>query len=331
MRSGSHFLLIVFLALAAIAFNSQNAVSQILYGRWKSEDEHRFGTVNSLTGDLTTIATIPRTSSFGISAFSNALDPAKSTLYFSATDSSDWLYSVNMQTGSVKRVLIDNVTFMWLEFDHISEVLYGRWKSEDEHQFGRVDPDTGQLTTIAAIPRSSSFGIASASNTLDPLNSILYFSANDSSNWLYSVNMETASVERVSTDDVSLMWLEFDPIAEVLYGRWKSEDDYHFGTVDPDTGGLTTMATIPRSSSFGIVSGSNTLDPLNSTLYFSANDSSNWLYSVNMDTGSVEKVLTDDALYWLEVPEPCGLAFLILGAVTVLRKREYRYLCRTVS
>jgi len=85
------------------------------------------------------------------------------------------------------------------------------------------------------------------------------------------------------------------------------------------------------SLKMSIVSASNTLDPLNSILYFSANDSSNWLYSVNMETGSVEKVLTDDALYWLEVPEPCGLAFLILGAVTVLRKREYRYLCRTVS
>lgn len=216
MTANRRFLLTLLFALATSGIHPQNAACQVLYSRWKSDGFHNFGSVDPQTGQRVTIASIPRSSSFSVATASNTLDPMNNIIYFSAIESGNWLYSVGMETGSVNRISIGGDRLDWLNYDSDSQVLYGRWKSDDFYNFGSVDPQTGQRVTIASIPRSPSFSVAAFSNTLDPVNNIIYFSAIESGNWLYSVGMDTGSINRTSIGGDPLVWLDVTPEPSTL-------------------------------------------------------------------------------------------------------------------
>lgn len=193
-------------------------------------------TIDPITANHTFIGS---TNTFGVG-------PVNGLTFNSNTDT---LYGVTLNgnlialdTTTGVGTLIGNVGFNQmasLSFDPATNVLYGT--SNSESSFIRIDPQTGQGTTVAALSKDF-FSLIQALTFDSSSGRLVAFDTNTDS--LFGIAIDTGFVQFIGPDNVGFLTsLAFDALTNTLYGV-VSQSSTLLVTVDPLTGTSTPIAEL---------------------------------------------------------------------------------------
>lgn len=216
------------------------------------------------------------------------------------------LYSINATTGAsisnpLFPVLTDKFDYITeLQFDNAARILYGiHWiSSKGENYLCSINMSTGSFTDIASLPVS---GLIGTNHVMFNKNNHHYIlTAKDqtsSSVCLFSINAPTASVVTKPLFPVlpdpsdNISELQYDNLSNTIYGmHWDaSESRNYLVSINPTTGKLTSLDSIPGLKTITSSPHYTTFDENNHRYIFKGEDRSgkNYLYSVDVITKKV--------------------------------------------
>jgi len=167
--------------------------------------------------------------------------------------------------------------------------LYGNAFTDPSQIVGSIDPATGAMKPIAALPgvKISYWGVSA----FDPFTPAYYFCGFDTSLTfrLYSVNIRTGAVAVGGPLPTSLSAMQFDPLTRAIYATVYDfpNQTVIVGRVDAGTGAVTPIATV-ATQSFGSPIGISALDSLKRRYYlYAGTQAGMYLFAVNLATGAV--------------------------------------------
>ena len=231
-------------------------------------------TADSSTGQLTTIGTVGTASGF-LEGGLSALDPATHTLFLELvtfnfpSPPQFQIVSINTQTASESISPGFATSLAFMAFDTSSSTLVGVTVCCPT-QLVKVNPSTGQLTTIGTVGTASGF-LESLLSALDPATHTLFLELvtfnfpSPPQFQIVSINTQTASESISPALGTSFAFLGFDTSSSTLVGVTGCCPN-QLVTVNPSTGQLATIGTVSTASGF-LNSGLSALDPATHTLF----------------------------------------------------------------
>jgi len=220
-------------------------------------------TVDLATGKMTQLADFPTIR--GISVGTAVLNNINHKYYFAGYDalSIRRLYTVDTENGNIlSKPLIDDAAEV--EVDTLTDTLYGLAGISGSFHLVTFDPSMGDITSLGDL------GLTNVN---------LCTSALDSANHRYFVVSYKSGTKRVYVVDTvngtiitssqigDLMQPEFDDTMGVLYGLAGVSGIAWFVAIDPMTGDVTMLGSLP--SVRGVTMGSSALDQVNHRYFFS--------------------------------------------------------------
>jgi len=256
-----------------------------LYGVAYTGGAEQLVSIDPVTGASTPITALA-SGAVGVVQGVSAYNPADSlfSIYLS-TGTSDFLYTVNTQTGTVTNHPAVSNPAGALAYDPGTGTLYGVAYTGGAEQLVSIDPVTGASTPITALA-SGAVGVLQGVSAYDPADSLfsIYLSTG-TSDFLYTVNAQTGTVTNHPVVTNPAGALAYDPGTGTLYGVVYTGGAEQLVSVDPVTGASTPIGVlVPGAVGLG-VSAYNPADSLFS-IYLSTG-TSDFLYTVNTQTGTV--------------------------------------------
>ena len=205
-----------------------------------------------------------------------------------------YLYTVDAATGTVlSRVICpanynssDNI--FGLQFDNTSGILYALYsqRATQTIYFSSIDPSTGNITLIAAVP-----GLSGYANTESTFSSAhhLYFFGGSNSQGAGAINALTGQLVW-ATSNVSLANIAFDNANDKLYALQNNTSSYiQFDSIELNTGITHKISTLPAMYLPQLPT--TTIDENNGRYIFLGADTapciSNRLYVVDVNNGRI--------------------------------------------
>lgn len=145
--------------------------SGLIYGSYWNGSQEIFAGVNPTTGVLNDIAILSGVQTLSVGE--SSLDPLNGR-YFNVTNLG--LMTIDVQTGAVLNVVSNNIGMKGIEFDPITQLLYGsRWTGSQE-LFMTMEPISGLFTTGAPFIGVQTLAVGESS--LDPVRGLYFRSTN---------------------------------------------------------------------------------------------------------------------------------------------------------
>lgn len=269
----------------------------------------QLGTIDPQTGAFTSIATIA-TGSIGVTGAA-AIDSAggRFFLYAQVGTGPTLLYTVDTKTGHVSAATSPTSQYgVNIQYDSAAKTLYGYTYvgtiPNGSEQLGTIDPQTGAFTSIATIA-AGTVGVTGAA-AIDSAGGrfFLYAQAGTGPILLYTVSLKTGQVI-VATSSTSQysVGIQYDSASKTLYGYTYTgtspDGSEQLGSIDPQTGAFTSIATIASGSVFVEFQSAAAIDPQGGRffLYALSGSSPLLLYTVNIMTGEVDVATSPTSQY----------------------------------
>jgi DNA-binding beta-propeller fold protein YncE len=239
------------LLLAALIFpgSRSSAIAEPLYGLAQVGFQQTLYTIDTGTGALTPLfATGVPNAAIGASA----LDAAGKRFFFSSPSTSI-LYSVDIAHAVVTPLR----PFMHsLEFDPLTQTLYGMDQVGSEQVLFAIDPATGTRTQVVG---TGVLSTAAGTSAYDPVTKRYFFASFTN---LYVVDVTAMSVTQLPTYAFNI---EFDPLTHQLYGLDYSMGQVKIFSIDPVTG---TKTLVMPTGIVNVAAGVSAFDSLHRRFFF---------------------------------------------------------------
>jgi len=247
-----------------------------------AESQQQFVHINSETGTITLSVSQPEiTGTFQ----GNMASDAASGRYFVLAP--EGLFTFDARSGDMLSHVVLTGNVGGIEYDAVSAKIVALRYREDGIDFVRIDPISGGVTTVAAIP--GAFGAEQGGSSFDAGSGRYFFYGFDLSfgSRLYSINAATGSViESPTPNEPWISQLRFDPETGDLLGLSYRSGIEELLRVNPTSGAVTSVGFIPEVQY--VVSGEAVLDAATSRYIFVGSDGvTQRLYSIDTRTGRV--------------------------------------------
>ena len=162
---------------------------------------------------------------------------------------------VNSQTSSIVNTFqgISNLSF--LEYDYVTNKVYGVYSSNSIFYLTSVDINSGVITTINSIQGVTQ--VSGASSTFDYTNGYYIIITNLG---ITVINSQNGSIVNTFPSINNLGQLEYDDITKIVYGvYWDYNNSVeNLSSIDINSGAITTINSIQGVTS--VSSGTSTFD-----------------------------------------------------------------------
>jgi hypothetical protein len=260
--------------------------------------------VDPASGSVKTLGGVPNSGSLGVLGGIAALDNVTHRYFFVGVlppYSSETLYVMNIDTGAeVAAVPLSMpVNLAGMQFDPWSGYLFGHTYlgsiPNGAETLVSIDPVSGNVKTVGSVPNSGSLEVFGGVAALDSANRRYFFpgSIPSSANKTYEMNIDTGAEVAELPLPVNLSAMEFDPLSGYLFGHTYlgsfPNGAETLVSIDPASGNVKTVGSVPNSGSLEVFEGVAALDSINRRYFFPGlilSSENKTLYEMNIDTGA---------------------------------------------
>ncbi len=149
-----------------------------------------------------------------------------------------------------------------------------------------IDPFTG--TTTPLFSTNSLIAVAAGATTYDQENQryITWGFDNNFVNKLYVADIDSSTIVTQTGITIQPVEMEYDLKQKKAYGLWYTQNIEHFGSIDLNTGAITTIATLPTVSAVAL--GNSTFDSnLGRYIFIGIENNKTKLISLDAATGTI--------------------------------------------
>jgi hypothetical protein len=253
--------------------------------------------IDASTGIKTNINPLPNITGF-IAGDVSAINSDSNYYHFGATVNATYrFYTLDLATGNIIYNPSYTGIYVGVEYNCADSTLYGIEVVNNFYNFVRINPVTGQSTTI--LPVTGITGYVGGTFSLDLISQRYSFRASSSVGFrLLSIDVATGVVVNDNPFPDNVVGHKFSPADSAVYGLWEDNNQYKLEKINYVNGTHSTVSVLAGvSPSFFFSSQSMNQ---NGEYTFRGYDLSNnvKLFSVDVTTGNVfnNSVSSDNAV-----------------------------------